>query len=94
MRDTSVAGHLHQIWPESCSYSVNMAFKLSYFGLLERPSTVQQGIRKRLAAVALGVFLPPNDMMAARFVVQKLIRQHDREKRLFLKEARILVEFN
>ena len=47
MRDTSVAGHLYQIWRESCCYSVNMAFKLPSFGLLELPSTVQQGSRVR-----------------------------------------------
>ena len=104
MCDTSVPGTLYQIWRET-RLSVNMAFKLPSFGLLGRPSTVKQssdldGIprfswdelldKEEIGQGGFGCVFTAKRRDGESIVVKKLIRQHDREKRLFVKEARIL----
>ncbi|XP_022804378.1 cell division control protein 2 homolog 1-like [Stylophora pistillata] len=82
-----------------------MAFKLPSFGLLGRPSTVKQSSDlDRIPKFSWDEIIDKNEIGQSGFgcvfsakrrgggsiVVKKLIRQHDREKRLFMKEARIL----
>ena len=104
MRDTSVPSSLCQIWRET-RLSVNVVSKLPSFGLLGRPSAVKQssdldGIprfswdeifdKEEIGQGRFGCVFSAKRRDGESIVVKKLIRQHDREKRLFVKKARIL----
>lgn len=82
-----------------------MAFKLPSFGLLGRPTTLKRSSlfdglpkfswddisdKEEIGRGTFGCVFTAKKVGGERVVVKKLLRQHDRETRLFAKEARIL----